>query len=166
MRVVMVFELVCKNLILLGIDLPRHRSVEGKDSNMKQNSYCISVAIMILLVISLPNVLSAQELQCAIDDYGWPLSAPNYIRFSLSATGGVQPLTYTLNFGDGSPDGFGTVAYSPWLLDHIYPSVGTYQATLTVTDATGISCHSSIEVIVIGMAVKESSWGKIKSMNK
>ena len=134
---------------------------------MKLIGYCITATFVILLVISAPKVLSAQELECHIEGPYWPLSAPNHLNFNLSVTGGVQPYNYTFIFGDGTPDESGAVDDPEWwLVFHIYPSVGLYNAMLTVTDAIGNSCHSFVTVYVVGVGVKESSWGAIKSTHK
>ncbi|WP_208295586.1 PKD domain-containing protein, partial [Fibrivirga algicola] len=49
--------------------------------------------------------------------------------FSSSTTGGTPPVTYSWNFGDGSPAGSGATP------THTYAGLGTYTVTLTVTDS-------------------------------
>jgi PKD repeat protein len=58
--------------------------------------------------------------------------------FHGSVSGGIAPFTYHWDFGDGSTaDG----SLTPW---HVYPNNGTYVATLTVTDARGLSGANSL----------------------
>jgi PKD repeat protein len=62
-------------------------------------------------------------------------TAPLNVSFdATSSTPGSAPISsYTINFGDGTPNGSGAQQ------SHSYASAGTYVATLTVTDANGAS---------------------------
>ena len=60
---------------------------------------------------------------------------PLAVTFTIGASGGVTPYTGTLAYGDGIT---GTVPV-PGTWDHMYQKVGTFTATLTVTDALGAS---------------------------
>ena len=77
-----------------------------------------------------------------------PTAAPNpamvnqFVAFSVSATGGVGSLTYSWNFGDGSPAGSGASVM------HAYSSAGTFTATVTITDTTHPSITGSVQVQV------------------
>ena len=64
------------------------------------------------------------------------------ISFTASASGGTRPYSYSWNYGDGST---GTGLQST----HIYPSVGTYQVTLTVADSQG-NTATGVEPLVVG----------------
>ncbi len=57
----------------------------------------------------------------------------SYVRFSGSATGGVQPYTYEWDFGDGGPGGGGRQTV------HRYDDNDEYAVTLTVSDSDGQS---------------------------
>lgn len=54
----------------------------------------------------------------------------------------VDILIYTVNFGDGTPNGSGSQVI------HTYASAGTYTATLTVSDSHGHTAYESIQVTV------------------
>ncbi len=54
---------------------------------------------------------------------------------------GGEALTYTWDFGDGSS----STGAAPM---HSYPTVGTFTATLTVTNETGLSSSTSVEITV------------------
>ena len=56
-------------------------------------------------------------------------NAPLSVNFTGSAQGGTAPYTYSWNFGDGSAT---STSQNP---SHTYSTVGTYTATLTVTDS-------------------------------
>ncbi|MCI4360290.1 MAG: PKD domain-containing protein, partial [Thermoplasmata archaeon] len=79
----------------------------------------------------------------------WPTAAPTYglvpmtVGFAPYVTGGIGPLSYLWNFGDGQN---ATLQFP----SHIYKVVGYYNATLTVTDAVGLHVGASIPVHVMG----------------
>lgn len=54
------------------------------------------------------------------------------VHFTSTSTGGACPLTYAWDFGDGNTDNVASPT-------HIYAGCGSYQVTLKVTDANGIS---------------------------
>ncbi|MDM7998888.1 MAG: PKD domain-containing protein [Dehalococcoidia bacterium] len=58
------------------------------------------------------------------------VTAGQEIHFTDGSTGGVTPLTYSWDFGDGST----STEQNP---EHEYSSAGTYTVSLTVTDAVG-----------------------------
>jgi PKD repeat protein len=60
-----------------------------------------------------------------------------------NAPGGRTILTYTWNFGDGSPAGSGVST------THTYTTAGTFSATLTVRDSGGQSNTSSPQTITV-----------------
>jgi PKD repeat protein len=64
------------------------------------------------------------------------------ITFMASATGGLQPYTYSWDFGDGST-GTGPSA------SHSYTLPGTYTVTLTVTDANAQTFTTSKTITVL-----------------
>ncbi|MFM7063887.1 MAG: PKD domain-containing protein, partial [Actinomycetes bacterium] len=68
--------------------------------------------------------------------------APLVVTFDStgSSPGSAGNLTYTWDFGDGSPTESGTSA------THVYENVGTYTATLTMTNDAGTSTSSPITI--------------------
>ena len=58
-------------------------------------------------------------------------------RSSISLTG-IEPLSYSWSFGDGS---LSSILKNPV---HVYNQTGNYTVNLTVTDANGLSNQSSI----------------------
>lgn len=61
--------------------------------------------------------------------------------FTASATG-TGSVTYTWDFGDGTPQGSGASVF------HDYSAAGTYNAVLTVSDTTGATLSSPLVVVV------------------
>lgn len=78
--------------------------------------------------------------------------APLAVTFTIGISGGVTPYTWTLDYGDGSTPGSGTIAGTQ---PHTYNQVGTFTATLTVTDALGASTASRSKVMA-GVIIQ--SW--------
>ena len=68
-------------------------------------------------------------------------SAPLEVNFSTVVSGGTQPYTYLMDFGDGT-----TVKDKE--SSHIYNTVGVYTATLTVTDAKNLTVTESVKITV------------------
>ena len=65
-------------------------------------------------------------------------AAPLAATFTMGVTDGFYPCTWSLSPGDGSAPYTGTrSAAGPWTQTHTYTTVGTFTATLTVTDAAG-----------------------------
>ena len=65
---------------------------------------------------------------------------PLTVSFSATVTGGTEPYTYDWDFKDGSDHG--TTA-TP---SHTFTTVGTYDVTLTVTDANGGTAQAHVQV--------------------
>ena len=68
-------------------------------------------------------------------------SAPLTVDFSGLGSGGTSPYTYAWDFGDGTTSTLQTPT-------HVYAVVGTYTASLVVTDASGATAMSSVVVSV------------------
>jgi PKD repeat protein len=66
---------------------------------------------------------------------------PLTVSFTGSASGGTSPYTYSWDFGDG---GSSTSLNS----SHTYTAIGSYTATLTVTDASSDKAVSSVGITV------------------
>ena len=60
-----------------------------------------------------------------------------YLPYKICFTNGVQPYTYTVDFGDGTPIITGTTS-SCVTLDHAYLEVGQYSFYVTVHDTQGL----------------------------
>jgi YVTN family beta-propeller protein len=74
--------------------------------------------------------------------------APLYSHLVGSVQGGKSPYTFSWDFGDGTnSSGTGPAASS---VHHNYTAVGTYVATLTVTDATGDDASTGVFITVYG----------------
>jgi glucose/arabinose dehydrogenase len=71
-------------------------------------------------------------------------SAPLSVDFSADES--IDPdgdlVTYTWDFGDGTPDATGRTA------THVYDDAGVYDATLTVRDARGLESVDEVQVLV------------------
>ncbi len=68
------------------------------------------------------------------------------IAFAGSASGGTPPYSYSWDFGDGASSNLQNPTYP-------YSGAGTYTATLTVTDSTGITVKESTQVIVASQLI-------------
>jgi len=64
---------------------------------------------------------------------------PLAVTFTFQIAGGFPNYTWTLNYGDGTTSGSGSAVVNPPLITnvHTYAKVGSFTATLTVTDAYG-----------------------------
>lgn len=72
-------------------------------------------------------------------------SQKNYCSFDASnSTDDKGIVSYTWNFGD---NGSAVIASSP-MTSHTYPSKGSYTATLTVTDASGLSGTTQKSILI------------------
>lgn len=69
------------------------------------------------------------------------------VTVDASASTGANPLTYSWNWGDESPDDSGAIA------THAYAATGTYTVTLTVTDSSGVTATAAAPVSVTAPAV-------------
>jgi len=67
-------------------------------------------------------------------------SAPLPVNFTGSATGGTPPYTFDWDFDDGSPH---DTTQNP---SHTYTAAGTYQVTLTVTDAVSTTATAHVTI--------------------
>jgi PKD repeat protein len=70
-------------------------------------------------------------------------TAPLTVQLTVSASGGATPYSYAWKFGDGGLGSGPTIT-------HVYSAVGSYYATVTVTDAAGYEVNSSVNVDVSG----------------
>ena len=65
------------------------------------------------------------------------------MSFSATETGGVAPFVITWYFGDSTPDAAGSN------VSHSYTVAGTFEAVLTVVDATGDTVIELVGPIVV-----------------
>src|SRR5215204_889571 len=69
--------------------------------------------------------------------------APATFDFEANVTGGMEPYTYSWDFGDGSVESDDDES-----IDHTFNIAGNYTVTLTVTDSTGRTVSDSILITV------------------
>ncbi len=91
---------------------------------------------------SRPDPTPPAPLECDIVE-GGPTSgaAPYTVNVSAQVTGGVTPYSYSWNFDDGAT----ATSQSP---SHLFASPGTYDITLTVTDAASAVCSHNTTITV------------------
>ena len=73
-------------------------------------------------------------------------SAPLTVRFTASVSGGTAPYTFAWTFGDGQTSSLANPT-------HTYGSASVFNATLTVTDATGQTTAAGVSVAVTAPTV-------------
>jgi len=66
-------------------------------------------------------------------------NVPLTVNFTCTMHGGQLPYGWALEYGDGTSDSGTRATEGQVYLSHTYTQVGTYTATLTVTDALGAS---------------------------
>ena len=69
-------------------------------------------------------------------------SAPLAVAFTANTAGGTAPYTFAWAFGDGTPGSGPSVS-------HTYTTVGSYAATVTVTDSKGATASGSVGISVV-----------------
>lgn len=67
-----------------------------------------------------------------------PLCVGVYLPYRICFTNGVQPYTYTVDFGDGTPIITGTTSSSCVTLEHAFLEVRQYGIYITVRDSKGM----------------------------
>lgn len=85
---------------------------------------------------------------------------PLAVTFTISYANGYTPYTATLAYGDGVTD----TLTAPGTKSHSYTAVGTYTATLTVTDALGTITSASVLTDVWGTIVDR--WNALTPVQK
>ena len=68
-------------------------------------------------------------------------SAPLTVQFSNTSSGGVDPLTFDWEFGDGEA----SQESDP---EHVYDAAGTFRVVLTAADADGTTSVAELEIVV------------------
>ncbi|HEY4020179.1 MAG TPA: PKD domain-containing protein [Pseudonocardiaceae bacterium] len=97
-----------------------------------------------------PAVTATANATVTVSAVGNPLTAsasatptsgqiPVNVSFTGTATGGTPPYSYSWNFGDGTT----STVQNP---THTYNTVGTFNASLTVTDSSGKTASSSVSI--------------------
>ena len=79
-------------------------------------------------------------------------SVPLPVIFSASATGGVQPYSFSWDFGDGT-----TYSYNQ-NPTHTYEIPGTYTTTCSVSDSNGDTVTDTILIQVFDLPEEIQSW--------
>jgi endonuclease/exonuclease/phosphatase family metal-dependent hydrolase len=106
---------------------------------------------------NLPPVFESGADGFRIGSLQGAMTAPATILFTASATGpeATDTLTYTWNFGDGTPaeSHVQTTEASRQNPVHTYTRGGTFTATVTITDQAGNSISRSGELVVASSAV-------------
>jgi hypothetical protein len=98
-----------------------------------------------------------QALSVKIDVTPMPEQGQWTVQFTANVSGGVEPYTYDWSFGDGGSDH----AESPI---HTYTEIGTYTATLKVTDSMETSRTDQVTVRVSDEGVTPVIEGGIMSL--
>jgi len=80
------------------------------------------------------------EIDADATSYFMPLL--NTVTFKAKALNGTPPFTFTWNFGDGSPEGNGA------LVKHTYTTLGTFDARVTGSDASGSTSVVTLRLLV------------------
>ena len=98
--------------------------------------------------------IGANGLQLMLSASPQSGNAPLTVNFSVESIGGVPPVTYNFDYGDGSSSG----STSSPTATHTYTTAGTYYPIATVTDSTGasVSTPQSLTITVNG-----SSFGSL-----
>jgi gliding motility-associated-like protein len=104
-----------------------------------KNGCTSSLDSPVAITVSIPvaNFAVSEDSSCP--------NAPNPIRFTNNSTGGFNPV-YTWNFGDGNTSN----AVSPL---YAYSAVGSYNASLSMTDAYGCTANSLPVKITVDVPV-------------
>ncbi|HEV3359414.1 MAG TPA: PKD domain-containing protein [Pseudonocardiaceae bacterium] len=118
---------------------------DGSTSTSQNPSHTYTAAGTYTAVLTVtdsasPAVTATANTTVTVSAVGQPLTAtasavptsgqiPVNVSFTGTATGGSPPYSYSWNFGDGST----STAQNP---THTYSTVGTFNATLTVTDSS------------------------------
>src|SRR5918992_46623 len=98
---------------------------------------------------------SAESLTAEIISNATEGVAPATFEFQANLTGGTEPYTYVWSFDDGSE------ASDEQTVLHTFDEAGTYNVTLTVTDADQNEASDSLEVTVTEPPVEEPPTGDL-----
>ena len=99
-------------------------------------------------------VRSAEEFKVTL--YAWPTEgyAPLTVGFMIDYTGGVEPIDFTIYYGDGTSDTItDVVGYCP-MIDHTYEEPNTYEAQVLAVDSAGRRVWSNKVTITVERLVK------------
>jgi PKD repeat protein len=104
-------------------------------TNVYANSgtYIVKLTVTDYLGVSIQSSTNATILPTPLAaNAGAPVSGytGKSLNFAASVSGGTTPYKYSWDFGDG-----GTASTA--IASHVYAGAGTYQVTLTITDASG-----------------------------
>ena len=107
------------------------------------------------ITVTVGSFNSAPEFQSATSDiaFGDPGDQVTFTATVADADDPVDSLTYTLDFGDGTPNSTGSPNNNGEIgVTHTYPSEGTYNAFFTISDGKASPVSSNTIVIQIGIS--------------
>ncbi len=78
---------------------------------------------------------------------------PLDVTFTVTIDGGYEPYSWTLDYGDGVSESGVLDLPGSFTRVHTYDRVGTFTATLTVTDALGVTAATRTRISVLGVAI-------------
>ncbi len=98
----------------------------------------VSASTSLVVVVLAPSGTFAATISANVTAGAAPLA----VSFQSAARGGTSPYTFVLTFGDG------TAAVHGNLSSHTYTTPGVFEATVSVTDATGASTTAHVTLVV------------------
>ena len=107
------------------------------------------------ITVTVGSFNSAPEFQSTTSDiaFGDPGDQVTFTATVADADDPVDSLTYTLDFGDGTPNSTGSPNNNGEIgVTHTYPSEGTYNAFFTISDGKASPVSSNTIVIQIGIS--------------
>ena len=81
-----------------------------------------------------------------------PLYTGNAVTFNVSGTGGGGPLSYTIDFGDGS-NASGSLPVGGTTVNHTYTTAGSYPVVLSVSDGIASPAPYTSATVQVAQAV-------------
>lgn len=108
--------------------------------------------LVLLILLSMGTIISAEELNPPIADFTWTAEDLK-VNFTDASTDNGSILSWLWDFGDGNTSNLSNVS-------HTYEFEGNYTVNLTVTDDEGLT-NSSIKIITVSIAVTPPSTGSL-----
>ena len=92
---------------------------------------------------NLEEEASGPEFEIDADATSYYMPVPNTVSFKAKALNGSPPITFTWNFGDGTPEATGETP------KHTYTKLGRFDAIVTGKDASGAISRVTLAVMVV-----------------